>query len=1014
MTNKLSHCLSGFLCIAIGILLSQTVIFAQQSRTVSGTITDTAKEPLAGAAVTTVVNGRTKGTIADSEGRYSIEVPGKEVLLEFSFLGMKTKKVSVPAGTKVINVVLESDNSIEEAVISTGYGVVQKRENLTGSAFQVTREQLDKLPSNRIDNLLAGLVPGLQVNESTTNGRPSVKIRIRGEGSLSASCEPLWIIDGVPIYTGSRTNSVSGTSYTITPMSFLNPDDIESMTVLKDAATTTIYGADGANGVILVTTRNGKEKGSSINARVKYGVSAIDRTTTLKYLDADGWRELAYEGWRNAGFKDQFFPYQDNEYNTYSAANTDWVKIYTGIGQSRQVNFSASGGNDKMKHFLSASYLDNSTCYKGNNQRRYSFRDKIDLKLTDRLTASVNLSGSYNHNTVFSLYSSYQRLLPIFDPYLEDGSYRMYNYYSTDENSYNLVARKFYANKLPEREYNDNYQNTLSADANLTITYTPFRDLTITSQTGASFMNIYESTYSSRKTLSGMNTDNTALSGYSRRSAVFSSVLLENLRANWSHSFGKHYVSAMIGTEFIEKPYNTLYATGNGFINDFIKEIAYADASTQKGSSTATRSRSLSYMGSAEYTYDRRYSFSVSERSQGNSAFSIYTRWANYFSAGTKWNIHNEKWFRSNVVDKLGVKLSYGSNGNSRLDSSSSFGSYSINSSAYYGGSAGAVQASAPNPSLSWETEYILNTGLNLGLFDRLDLNLEYYHKKTTDVLYSGRVSSIITDGSITMNVGEITNQGIEFELTSRNIVTEDFTWTTVWNGSRNRNMITELYKDTYKGFFDSIWVKGASKDAWWLVEWAGVDPVSGAPMWYDKNGDLTYTFSYDNRKLMPKYTKQPQLQGGMTNNFRYRNFSARVLMTYDIGGWDLFTLYRDGVDIIGDNDPIDAVNHWTTPGVASLNPKYEYKNKTLTSLGNSTRELRRMTHILVRNVSLSYDIPKRFTDKIKVRNVSVSLIADNLYLWAPNQSRKHNSYKTMLYNDGMVRTVSAELQITL
>ena len=236
MTNKLSQCLSGFLCIAIGILLSQTVIFAQQSRTVSGTITDTAKEPLAGAAVTTVVNGRTKGTIADSEGRYSIEVPGKEVLIEFSFLGMKTQKVSVPAGTKVINVVLESDNSIEEAVISTGYGVVQKRENLTGSAFQVTREQLDKLPSNRIDNLLAGLVPGLQVNESTSNGRPSVKIRIRGEGSLSASCEPLWIIDGVPIYTGSRTNSVSGTSYTITPMSFLNPDDIESMTVLKDAS----------------------------------------------------------------------------------------------------------------------------------------------------------------------------------------------------------------------------------------------------------------------------------------------------------------------------------------------------------------------------------------------------------------------------------------------------------------------------------------------------------------------------------------------------------------------------------------------------------------------------------------------------------------------------------------------------------------------------------------------------------------------------------------------------------
>jgi len=1002
------------LLLTMAFIMAGNMALAQQLRQVHGTVTDTSKEPLAGAAVTTIVKGMTKGAITDTEGRYSIDVPAGDVMLEFSFMGMATKKVNVPANSKVMNVILESDNTIEEAVISTGYGVVQKRENLTGSAYEVTHDQIEKLPANRIDNLLAGLVPGLQVQESSTNGRPSVKIRIRGEGSLSASCEPLWIIDGVPIYTGSRTNSVSGTSYTVTPLSFLNPDDIESMTVLKDAATTTIYGADGANGVILVTTRNGREKGSSIVASVKYGVSAIDRSTTMKYLDAEGWTALAYEGWRNAGFKDENFPYQDNEYTTYSTANTDWVKVYTGIGQSKQVNFSASGGSDKISHFLSASFLDNSTCYIGNSQTRYSFRDKVDLKLTEKLSASVNLSGAYSHNTIFSLYSSYQRLLPIFDPYEEDGSYRMYNYYSTDESSYNLVARKFYANKLPDREYNDNYQNTLSADTNLTLTYVPIWGIRLTSQTGASFMNIYESTYSSRKTLSGMNTENTSLSGYSRRSGVFSSVIMENLRANWSHDYGKHRVSAMAGTELVSKPYNSLYATGNGFINDFIKEISYSDSSTRKGSSSATRSRSLSYMASAEYTYDRRYSFSIAERAQGNSAFSVYTRWANYFSAGVKWNIHNENWFNAKSIDKLGLKFSFGSNGNSRLDSSSSFGSYSISSGAYYGGSSGATQGSAPNPSLSWETTYILNGGVDIGFLDRFELSIEYYRKRTEDVLYSGRVSSVITSGTITMNVGEITNRGLEFDLVSKNIVTDDFSWTTEWNGSRNRNMITELYKDTYKGFFDSIWVKGASKDAWWLIEWAGVDPVSGAPMWYDKNGDLTYTFSYDNRQLMPKYTKQPQLAGGMTNNFRYKGLSARLLLTYDIGGWDLFTLYRDGIDIIGDNDPIDAVNHWTTPGLASLNPKYEYKNKTSTSLGNSTRELRRMTNILFRNVSVSYDFPRAFAEEINVRRMTFSVIADNIYLWTPNQSSKHNSYKTMMFSDGMVRNISAELQITL
>ena len=324
----------------------------------------------------------------------------------------------------------------------------------------------------------------------------------------------------------------------------------------------------------------------------------------------------------------------------------------------------------------------------------------------------------------------------------------------------------------------------------------------------------------------------------------------------------------------------------------------------------------------------------------------------------------------------------------------------------------GAAQGSAPNPGLSWETTYIGNVGLDLGLLDnRIDLQMEFYDKYTKDLLYKGRVSSIITDGSVYRNVGEMENMGFEMSLSTKNIKGDRFSWTTDFNGAVNRNYIRKLSKGTHTGFFDYVWMEGASKDAWWLSRWAGVDPSTGAPMWYDADGNLTYTFSYDNRVLLPEYSKEPDFRGGLRNIFTLGDFSLVVFMSYTIGGWENLTFGEDGYDIISNNTLVEELDHWHQPGDVSANPKPIYKVST-GSTRYSTRYLYSCTNIQLKNVVLSYNVPKAFCRKLKISSATASLIGDNLYLWSPEQSADRNSYKTLRYPGGLVRSFSGQLTL--
>ena len=983
-----------------------------KTRTLKGTVLDDEGLPLIAAGV---INQDTKdGVVTDLNGIFSIKVSASQnAVLLVSYLGYEEEKVVVKPEDNDIKVTLKSNTKLEGAVISAGYGVIQKRENFAGSAYQMTSTELKVRPHDRLDNMLAGMVPGMMVSESSTNGaRSSIKIRIRGDGSLSASNEPLWVIDGVPVYTGSNTGAVAGTSATVSPLSYINPDDIEDITVLKDATTTTLYGADGANGVILVTTRNASAGKNKFNVSVQYGIDNIDKTTKIKYLKTKDWWTIAQEAWTNSGRNLAYFPYLDNERQTFSNVDTDWFDVYVGTGSTFEANFSVTGGTEKMKHYFSAGVYSFKSPYIGNSQNRYSLREKTDLIISRHFQANVQFSGTFSHSDIFSI-SGFNNYLSIFSPWNEDGSYRLYNYYNNSEDSIDIRQRNFVYNKLPEREYDDHYQNANTMEAAVALKYIPFKGLTITSLSTANFQNIYEATYASRRSRSGINSEDSSLSGYTGRYGVFDLGFQEDFRANYRHLFGvKHDVSAVAGIVFTDRTHPYLQASGNGFANDYIKEIAYAEASTRKGTSNTSHSRSLSYLANASYTYDNKYTLTFTGRRQGNSAFSYFSQWRTYYAVAGRWNVHREAFYNIPWMNQCSLRMSYGVNGNSRVDSSSSYGSYSL--SGTYGGRAAATQASPANPGLSWETTYITNPGINMGFLDgRLSIDIDYYNRQTHDIIYSGRVSSVITDGTVKRNVGIIENRGWEFAINTVNVNNPNFSWRTYINGARNRNLIKKLEGDSYTGFFDHIWIEGQQKDAMWLIDFAGIDPTNGKRMYYDANGDLTYTANFADRVYMPQYSNQPDLFGGVSNQFTFgKHWSAQIMFDYTLGGWYFYTLIYDASSI-DHNLPVEYLDRWTTPGVAATIPRIEYKNGNTLADYNTPYDLWNMTSVQLRSVSVSYSLPNVIAKKMGVDGCSFSFIGRNLYLWTLGQNAHRNSYKTVRDPYGMHRTFSLSANIS-
>ena len=980
-----------------------------------GVVVDAQGDPLIG--VTVQQKDSKNMCVTDMEGRYVLSVKSLPATLSFSYIGMKKLSKTVTSANSLTVTMYDDATAIKDVVIVGAYGTMQKRSDLVGSAYQVGSKELENLPKGRLDTMLDGLIPGVKIDinsDSSDNSRPRFNVRVRGEGSLSASSEPLWVIDGVPMFTGGTTNLMPGQNYSISPLSFLNPDDIESVTVLKDATATSIYGADGGNGVVLVTTKKGREGKTNVSVGVEYGVAHIDRSTAPKVLNAQQFLELARESYANAGLDPRAFPYQDNELNQFSTTDTDWLDIYYDTGTTFQGNVAVNGGSDKTKYYLSGAYYQNQSTIKGNKQQRFSLRTNLDFQLHKKVKLSTILSASYNTNDLFNMGRDFYENLPIFSPYNPDGTLRLYNrMVSGVDADGNPVFKDYkFFNSVAEREQNENNQKALYVNANFSLKYDILPGLSYTGQFGVDFQSNLEQMYSSQKNWSGTSVIGTQ--GYATRQSAHVSNWNTIHRLNFNRTFGLHSVSALLGFEAGSRDYTVVGATGSGFINDYIQDVSYAN--TRNGSNYSSTTRKASFLGQATYSFDSRYYLTVNARRDGNSQFGSDVRWADFASVGVSWNIHNEKFFKIPWVTVLKLKASYGDNGKSRLGSLEALGLYAYGESYAYNGENGGVQSGTPNHTLSWETTYKTNLGFRLEILNRFDIDFDWYNHHTKNLLSNLDVSRTTGDTKVYRNVGEMRNRGFDLTLTSKNIVSQKedgFRWTTELNLAHNTNILLKLYNGIQKNFGTYSYIEGYDVSTMFLVRWAGVDPADGSPMWYDKDGNITKQYTTDNR--VAGDNSHCDVTGGMTNTLSYKGFSLRFLLNYQFGGYAFTSfgrsMFSDGLYASEQNQAVEQLDRWQKPGDVALSPKPIWGVST-SSVMNSTRYLYNKTMIRLQNLVLSYRLSRDLIRPVGLSSCTLSLIGNNLFAYSPYASSDHNSYKTCMSGYPLERSFSLSVNV--
>ncbi|TJZ62955.1 SusC/RagA family TonB-linked outer membrane protein [Sphingobacterium olei] len=1005
---------------------SSATTTVQQERVMRGRVTNDGGKPLGGVTVS-LKNGSGRTVQTNEQGLYVLSLAPSLInpVLVFRFVGMETREIEATSTQNEINVqLLAAENMLEEAVIVGGYGLVQKRSDMVGSAFQVTAKQIKNLPAQRIDNMLEGLVPGLQIDFNTdqaSSTRPRMNLRIRGEASLSASNEPLWIVDGIRVYTGDRTNMIPGMNTAVSPLSYLNPEDIESITVLKDATMASLYGADGSNGVILITTKKGIKSAPSLSVTSRYGLSTINKSTLFKTLDGEQYRTLARESYLNVPGNDiAYFPYQDLPGNPYSATNTDWTDVYYGIGTYFQNNLNISGGTDDVGYYISGEYFMNESTIKGNRQDRMSLRSNIDFNLSDKLKLTLLMSGSYNVDDIFNPSTDYYSFLPIISPYNADGSPRqIYDRIERIQDpitgEFVLGARSYkFFSGVAEREENDNMQRSFYTVNNLVLDYSILPTLKLTSQVGANYQSNHEEMYAARTNWSGKDSQGNPM-GYATRGHANFLLWSAIERLNYNQQFGKHTLGGLLGFEASSQDNRTLSARGNGFANDHIKEVSYA-AVRENASSSSSRVRRSSFFAQGSYNYDSRYYIALNWRADGNSDFGEDTRWGNFWSVGSSWNIHNEEFFNSDLLKVLKLKASFGTNGNSRLGNLRAQGLYNYGTSSNYYGMSGSTMSNVWNRRLSWEQSYMTNIGVRANFNNRVDVELEFYNKHTVDLLQDQDVSRTTGDTRVPRNIGSTLNRGIELNIETTNIDGKNFSWVTSANISHNRNKLLELYNGIPQVRDRTIWTEGEDLGTYYLVRWAGVDPRDGAPMWYDVNGNITHTFNLGDR--VPYKNSTPWFYGGITNTLRYKDLSMSFLAIYSAGGYRFTSFGRDassdGLNLMTSNQSINQLDRWQQPGDLALSPKPLWQVTNANSTRNSTRYLSNATFLRLKNVSFSYNLPYDWAQRIGTRGANITLIADNIGLWTPYDRSNWNSFKQTMSGYPMETTISLGLNVKL
>ena len=1090
------------------LLLSLGTVLAQNQIKGSVVASDDG-QPVVGATIKVV--GTNNGTVTDANGQFSLSVRNGAAL-EVSYVGMATKRVNAAPNMKIT---LDSDQQMLDEVTVVAFGTA-KKSAFTGSAKVVGAEELSLSQVTSVTNALAGAVPGVQLTSASGDPSSSSTIRIRGFSSLNAGQDPLIIVDGAP-YSGDIGN--------------LNPNDVESMTVLKDAASNALYGARGANGVIIITTKKAKSGDAVVTFDAKYGwnTRALQHYETIN--DPAAYYEKHYEAVKNyyinrgysateawakanAGLfagsasgglgtniwtipEGQVLIGQNGKLNPnatlgrlinykgedYWVTPDDWENVGTRTGVRQEYNVSVSSSNEKSNFYLSAGYLSNEGITEASDMQRFSGRLKADYQMKKWLKVGANMSyARFEHNSLGNngsdtstgnIWAFTSQMAPIYPAYIRnaDGSIKI------DNNGIGMMdygdglnagqTRPFIYNANPIL---DTRLNTRNFEGNAS-TGNAFADFIILPGlvfTVNATYNLDETrgTYVYNPYYGQFDTTGGTVEKYHSRSYDYNSQQLLNYNTTFANV---HNLGIMLGHEYYDNRYYIVGANKSKMFSQDNKELDGAVVDGQSAYSYKTRYNNEGYFGRIQYDYDTKYFLSGSLRRDASSRFHPDHRWGTFWSLGASWLINKEKFFTADWVNELKVKASVGSQGNDNISNYRYVDMFDIVNS---GGNIGTSFATKGTEDITWETNTNFNAGFEFQLFNKLSGSLEYYYRKTTDMLYSFSVAPSLGYSSYVDNVGDLYNTGFELELNYNAVHTKNINWDIHLNIASLKNRISKLHDDkktsvvydadgkAWEGYNSGSFyiTEGSSMYSWYIKDYAGVDPETGESLWYknvyetamnaageeedvwyDRNGNRLAKQEddpYARRKVIGRETTStwadgdyyvanettvPKFYGGFGTTLKAYGFDFAINCSYSLGGKMYDGTYATFMapptsSTSGYNIHVDAYKAWTADNPNSNIPRWQFDDTNTGSM--STRFLTDASYLNIENINLGYTFPKNWLSAAQISSLRLYVSAENVFYFS---KRKGFDPRTT-YNDTDVmnattyspmRTISGGITVT-
>ncbi|MCH7411275.1 TonB-dependent receptor [Belliella sp. DSM 111904] len=1008
------------------VLLSISMSWAQ-SRVVTGRVVSQ-EEPEGLPGVNVVVRGTTNGVITDLDGGYSIEVPDANATLVFSFVGFNTKQ-EVVGNRSVVNVTLNPDTQNLDEVIVVAYGTADKG-NFVGSAISIKSDQIANRPINNVANAIEGQSPGVITTSASGQPGSTPGVRIRGIGSVNASQSPLYVVDGVP-FDGE--------------LSSLNPNDIEDMTILKDASSTALYGSRAANGVIMITTKRGKKNKSNFSFNIQQG-TASRALPEYDRVNADQYYPLQWESIRNSLITSGTEPAlaaqnASNDlipllgYNIYSnvpdaqvvdingnlspnaisnVQGLNWWDEIERVGSRGEYNMSYSGANDRTDYFTSLNYLKEDGFIEKSDFERITARLNVNTQATDWLKTGINISGIksggntsrtgssssfvnpfFTARAIGPIYPVYAQNLQTGEFILDDLGNRIYDSRDLVQLGLPFGAGSSFTGRhvIQETLLNDDLFDRMSLSTRAYVEATFLKHFSFKLNVANDFMSFMRSTYDN--TILG---DGAPAGRASRETRRTDSYTVNQLLSYNNTINEKHFVEVLLGHESYDLNINyqrtakqDQVLSGNTELDNFVtisSAVGRFDRATIE-----------SYFSRANYVYDDKYSFSASLRRDGSSRFSPSVRWGTFYSVGAAWSIDKEDFFSSNFFQMLKLRAAYGEVGNDNVLNDNNTQNYYPYQALYDLGfnnatEPGIRQASLSNPNLRWEKNPTYDIGVDFAFANRFSGSFEYFNRQSSNLLFNVPLSLTTGIDNITRNTGTMQNKGLEFNVGGNAYRNRDFSWDFNFNISTFTNVFKDLPFDEQISGTKKLKVGHGIND-FWLRDWWGVDPENGDGLYrvdvYDPADDRhriigsdTLTSVINQARFHYAGTSIPDFFGGLSNTFSYKNFSLNVLVSYSVGGDFYDGTYASlmSADPNGRAAHVDILDRWRQPGDVTNVPRMDIGGAAQTD-GQSDRWLVDGSYLNLRSVNFSYRLDKNLLDRLKIQGATVYLAGENLGWWS-------------------------------